>query len=635
MNRLTAADPETRSADLPGQNLQKLESLFPAVFTQGKIDFDALKQILGADLDESNEKYGLTWHGKRHSRQIALTPSTGTLLPCPDESVDWHTTRNVMIEGDNLEVLKLLQKSYATRVKLIYIDPPYNTGNDFIYPDDFKDSIGNYLSLTRQVDGSHQKLSSQPETSGRFHTNWLNMMYPRLKLARNLLRDDGLLISSVSDAEVHHLRQICDELFGSENLIGCVIWHSTKSVTNTALISVSHTYNLVYAKNQDYFVANRPHFRLTEDGSGFSNPDNDPRGPWKADPFQVDGERPNQLYPIVNPHTGKTYRPNPGCSWKNEHKVFKTLLADSRMVFGVHGQAGPQRKRFLSEAKNRGRVSTTLWTDLDTTTNATRHLKALMGSRVFSHPKPVELLRRFIQLGIHDPDDAIVLDFFAGSGTTAQAVMAQNAADGGTRRYILVQLPERLPPTTSEYKAAAQLCDELGYRPTIAEICKERMRRSAAETRATHPDFAGDLGFRVFKLDTSNIRTWELAPEDLERSLLDNIEHVKAGRTDADLLFEVLLKLGIDLSAPLESRTIAGKLVSTCGNARLFTCFEETIGRAEAEPLALGIAQWWEALGAPADAMALFRDGAFPDDVTKLNLAAILEQSGIGRVRSL
>ncbi len=393
MNKITTNDPETRSVDVTTENLEHLKTLFPEAFSEGKIDFEVLKQLLGGEVDEREEKYGLNWHGKRQARQLALMPSTGTLRPCPEESVDWDTTKNLMIEGDNLEVLKLLQKSYAGKVKLIYIDPPYNTGEDFVYSDNYWDNIQNYLELTGKTDDGKRKMSSNTEASGRFHTDWLNMMYPRLKLARSLLRDEGLIVISISDAEIQNIRQCCDEIFGEENLIGCVVWNSTKSVTNTALISVSHTYNLVYARNKTYYVENRSHFRLPEDGEGFSNLDNDPRGPWKADPFQVGGERPNQRYQITNPNTGDIYHPNPGCSWKNEFKVFQQLMEENRMVFGASGEAGPQRKRFLSEAKERGKVAKTLWDDIDTTTNATRLQKQLMGEIVFDNPKPVELIR--------------------------------------------------------------------------------------------------------------------------------------------------------------------------------------------------------------------------------------------------
>jgi adenine-specific DNA-methyltransferase len=639
MQKLNPNDPETRSPDLVAENLARLKALFPELVTEGPdgtaVNVDVLKALVGdKTVTDADEKYGLNWHGKRRARQLALTPSTGTLRPCPEDSVDWDTTQNLMIEGDNLEVLKLLQKSYAGKVKLIYIDPPYNTGKDFVYPDDFKDNIKNYLELTGQVEGG-RKISSNTESSGRFHTDWLNMMYPRLRLARTLLREDGLLFVSISDAEVHSLREVLDEVFGEDNLIGNVIWHSTKSVTNTALISVSHTHTLIYARSRDYFVANRHHFRLPEDGEGFSNPDNDPRGPWKADPFQVGGERPNQLYPITNPKTGQVYRPNPGCSWKNEYSVFLRLMEDGRIVFGASGEAGPQRKRFLSEAKERGKVTTTLWDDIDTTTNATRALNDLMGAGVFDNPKPVELLLPCIQLGTHDPAGAIVLDFFAGSGTTGHAVMAQNAADGGNRRYILVQLPEPLDPENKDQKTAADFCDKLGKPRTIAELTKVRLRRAAKKIKDEDPLFAGDLGFRVFKLDSSNIRAWEPDRDNLEQTLLDHTEHIKDGRTEQDILYELLLKLGLDLCVPIETKTIAGKAVHSIGGGVLLVCLATQVNRDEVEPLAQGIVAWHQELAPAGDTTCVFRDSAFADDVAKTNLAAILNQHGLTNVRSL
>ena len=635
MKKITANDSESRSSDVVVENIERLKTLFPEVFSEGKIDFEVLKQLLDGKVDEREEKYGLNWHGKRQARQLALTPSTGTLRPCPEESVDWDTTQNLMIEGDNLEVLKLLQKSYSGKVKLIYIDPPYNTGEDFIYLDDYRDNIQNYLELTGQTDDEKRKISSNAEASGRFHTEWLNMMFPRLKLARNFLRNDGLLVISISDAEFQNIRQCCDEIFGEENFIGCVVWNSTKSVTNTALISVSHTYNLVYARNRTYFVENRAHFRLPEDGDGFSNPDNDPRGPWKADPFQVGGERPNQLYQIKNPKTGDVYRPNPGCSWKNEFKVFQQLMKENRIVFGARGEAGPQRKRFLSEAKMRGKVAKTLWDDVDTTTNATKSQKLLMGEIIFDNPKPVELIKRFIQLGVHNPQNAIVMDFFAGSGTTGNAVLEQNVADNGRRRYFLVQIQEPLSLENKEQKIAANFCDKLSKPRNIAELTKERLRRAVNKVKDENPLFAGDLGFRVFKLDTSNIRAWEPYRDDLQRSLLENVDHIKLDRSEEDILYELLLKLGFDLCVPIKTRTIADKSIRSIGGGKLIACLDEKITCEEVEPLALGIVEWHKQLNPPDDVTVIFRDSAFEDDVAKTNLAAILEQHGLKNVRSL
>ena len=634
MKRITEKDPQSHSPDLVADNIMQLADLFPEACTDGKVDFAVLRELLGDSVDETEEKYGLNWHGKRRARRLALAPSTGTLRPCPEESVEWDSTRNMVIEGDNLEVLKLLQRSYTNKVKLIYIDPPYNTGKDFVYRDNYKDGIRNYLKITGQLDDNGDKLCSNGETSGRFHTNWLNMMYPRLKVARTLLRQDGVLIASISDAEIHHLRAILDEVLGNDNFLGCVMWNSTKSVTNTALISVSHTHNVIYARDRDYFVRNRSHFRLSESGEGFANPDNDPRGPWKADPFQVGGERPNQMYPITNPHTGRVYRPNPGNSWKNELQVFERLIADNRIVFGTNGDTAPQRKRFLSEAEDRGKVAKTWWDDVETTTNATVAAKRLMGADVFDNPKPVSLIRRFIQLGAQDPSDTIVLDFFAGSGTTAHAAIEQNEADRGSRRYILVQIPELLDREKKEQKAALDYCEQLGKPATVAELTKERLRRVQKQIEKA-PSASIDAGFRVFKLDSSNIRAWEPERTDLAGSLLDYIDHIRPDRSEDDLFYDLLLKLGYDLCAPVEQREIAGKRVRAVGNGALVTCLSESIKDLEVDELVLGIAAWRDELDETDDLTVFFRESAFEDDVAKSNVVEILRQYGIKDVRSL
>ena len=635
MKRITAEDPESRSPDLVDSNLAELARVFPEAFAEGKVNFAVLRELLGETIDDSDEKYGLSWHGKRRARRLALTPSTGTLRPCPEESVAWESTQNLMIEGDNLEVLKLLQKSYTNRVKLIYIDPPYNTGKDFVYRDNHRDGVRHYLKMTGQLDGNGDKLCSNTDASGRFHTNWLNMMYPRLKVARTLLQQDGVLIASISDAEVHHLRIILDEIFGYDNFLGCVMWNSTKSVTNTALISVSHTYNVIYARNRDHFVRNRSHFRLFEEGDGFANPDNDPRGPWKADPFQVGGERPNQMYPITNPNTGKVYRPNPGSSWKNELRVFRQLIEDNRIVFGVSGEAGPQRKRFLSEAEDRGKVAKTWWDDVDTTTNATRAAKNLMGADVFDNPKPVSLIRRFIQLGTLDPSDTIVLDFFAGSGTTAQAVIEQNEVDQGYRRYVLVQFPEALDREKPEQKAAFDYCERMKTRTTLSELTKERLRRAGQQIKDAAPAKAMDVGFRVFKLDSSNIKAWEPDRTDMAQSLLDHLDHIKPDRSEEDLFYELLLKFGFDLCASVEQREIAGKQVNVVAGDALVACLAESIENSEVDELALGIVSWRDEMNDPDDLTVVFRDSAFKDDVAKANMMEVLKQYDIKDVRSL
>lgn len=571
-NKLGAIQPEKfdlHSHAISDDKLRELLKLLPEARTEGeRIDFNRLKLALGEAVDSGRERYGLTWPGRADCFKAIQSPSLGTLLPAPNESTHWDATENLIIEGDNLEVLKLLQKSYLGKVKMIYIDPPYNTGNDFIYPDDYAESLQTYLEYTGQVDSTGKKFSTNSDTEGRFHSKWLNMMYPRLYLARNLLREDGVLFVSIDDDEGHHLRTVLDELFGSENFLGCVVWNSTKTVTNTALISVSHTYNLVYARSKDYFVAHRPHFRLPEGGEGWANPDNDPRGPWKADPFQVGGERPNQLYPITNPRTGQVYRPKPGNSWKNEKKVFDQLLTDNRIVFGASGEAGPQRKRFKFEAEERGRVAKTLWDDLDTTANATRQLDSLMGFHAFDNPKPVDLVRRFVALGVHDPAEAIVLDFFAGSGTTAQAVLESNLEDGGTRRFVLVQLPEPTPEDSEARKAGFS---------TIVSICEERVRRVIKEL-SRHAKTGQDLGFRVYKLAESNLKAWDSSrPQDsdtLQRRLIDHISHTREGRSDQCILTELLLKSGFPPTTTVRQVSPGDKKAYVVGGGKLLLCLD-------------------------------------------------------------
>lgn len=581
---------DLKSHSMAQAKVRDLLRLFPEARTEdSKVDYERLRLAMGAAIDSGKERYGLMWPGKADCFRTIQAPSLGTLRPVPEESTAWDSTQNLILEGDNLEVLKLLQKSYLGKVKMIYIDPPYNTGNDFIYPDNYTESLQTYLEYTTQVDSEGKKFGTNADTDGRFHSKWLSMMYPRLYLARNLLKEDGLLFASISDDEAHNLRHILDEVFGPENFIGCIVWDSTKSVTNTALISVSHTYNLVYARSKAYFVTNRPHFRLPEDGSGFGNPDSDPRGPWKADPFQVGGERPNQMYEITNPRTGEKYRPNPGNSWKNEYEVFTRLLAENRIVFGTSGEAGPQRKRFLTEAEDRGRVTTTLWDDVGTTTNGTRALKELLGPGVFSNPKPVDLIERFIQLGTHDPSGAIVMDFFAGSGTTAEAVMRVNRADGGTRRFLLVQLPEPLNPQDKEQKAAADFCDSIGKPRTIAEICKERVRRvvkeldteDKSELSVSGERSRPDRGFRVYKLGESNFKVWDAeSPKDaasLQKRLSDHVRHIREGRTEDDLLAEILLKSGFPLATPSETLNLGGKKVHSVSHGALLICLDREL----------------------------------------------------------
>lgn len=624
IHKIEAQSPEAQSADLMADNVAKLKALFPELLTEtatgAAINVDVLKALIGdATATDADEKYGLNWHGKRRARQIALTPSTGTLRPCPEESVDWDTTQNLMIEGDNLEVLKLLQKSYAGKVKLIYIDPPYNTGKDFVYPDNFQDNIKNYLELTGQVEGG-VKISSNTEASGRFHTDWLNMIYPRLKLAHSLLRNDGLIFISIDDGEVANLRALCNEIFGEENFFAAISWQKTYSPANDKRgIDAMHDYVLVYAKSDIAQVNLLP--RTAKQDDAYANQDNDPRGPWKAVDATRAEHRDYAFYPITTPG-GREVWPAQGRSWVFTKEELPGLLTDARLWFGKDGTSKPSKKLFLTEVKQ-GIVPTTWWTHEDAGHNdeSKKELKALFEEGLpFDTPKPTRLIRRILQIATSPDSHDLVLDFFAGSGTTGHAVLDQNAADGGGRRFVLIQLPELSPGRPM---------------PTLSAVTRERVRRAAARLKSSSPLLIQDLGFRTFKLDSSNIRAWNPNRNDLEGALLANLEHIEPGRSNDDVLYELLIKLGLDLCIPIATRQIANKTVHNIGGGVLMACLDAHITVDDAEALALGMAAWRESEGTVGDTTAVFRDSAFENDVAKSNLAAILEQHGIKQVRSL
>lgn len=616
--------------DLTSENIEKIAALFPNCITEmldeehstpekkvykRAVNFEMLKQMLSPDVVDGDEAYEFTWVGKKAAIVEANKPIRKTLRPCVAESKDWDATENLYIEGDNLEVLKLLQESYLGKVKMIYIDPPYNTGNDFIYADDFKMESEEWKVESGEWSEEGDRLFKNTDTNGRFHSDWCSMIYSRLMLARNLLTDDGVIFISISDAEVDNLKKICDEVMGAKNYLGDIIWNSTKSVTNTALISVSHTYNLVYFRNIEYFVNHRNEFRLPEKGEGFSNPDNDPRGEWKADPFQVGGWRPNQQYDIVNPKTGVVYKPNPGCSWKNDYVNFQRLLKDNRIVFGSTGEAGPQRKRFIWEAQERGMVAKTIWDDVETTTNGTQLLKKLFGQAgIFDNPKPVEFVKKLLQLGTHET--AIVLDFFSGSATTAHAVMQLNAEDGGHRKFIMVQLPEKCDEKSEAYKA--------GYK-NICEIGKERIRRAGEKilkeqlandnSTLNSPNSKLDIGFRVLKLDSTNMKDVYYAPGDYDQDFLHQLEsNIKDDRTDLDLLFGCLIDWGLSLSLPYKFEQIDGCTVHTYNDGDLIACFDANVP----ESVVKEIAQ-------RKPLRAVFRDSGFASSPEKINMFEIFK----------
>jgi adenine-specific DNA-methyltransferase len=636
MQKFDANAPETRSADIMAGNIEQLRALFPEAFTEGKVDFEVLKQLLGAAVDEREEKYGLNWHGKRRARQLALTPSTGTLRPCPDDSVAWDHTQNLMIEGDNLEVLKLLQKSYAGKVKLIYIDPPYNTGKDFVYPDDFQDNMRNYLQLTGQVEGG-RRISTNTETSGRFHTDWLNMMYPRLKLARTLLRDDAVIFISIDDAESDNLRQLCDDVFGEENFLATFVRRRRMATgMRDTPISPDHEYVVSYAKDLDSVRL----FGFARQASDF--PFEDHRGHFRSTDLTIGmtkDMRPNQFYAIKNPRTDSEYWPPEERVWRFEPSTMRKQIEDDNIIWPDDNPNGRMsRPRFKTRFDDGNGTKTnpvSTWIEQKDRPNdeesdevisltaglnqeGTKELRDLLGEQLLEYPKPVSLIRGLA--AVASKEDDIVLDFFAGSGTTGHAVWDLNKRDGGRRRFVLVQLQERTGRT--DY-------------PSIADIAKERLRRAAKRIKEENPMFAGDLGFRVFKLDSSNIRAWEPDRDNLDKTLLDHQEHLKADRTESDVLYELLLKLGLDLCVPIEQKRISEKAVHSIGGGVLIACLADKITREEVEPLAQGIVAWHQALAPAGDTTCVFRDSAFADDVAKTNLAAILGQHGLANVRSL
>lgn len=636
MQKIKAASPEAQSADLLAGNIEQLKALFPELITEGPsgiaVNVDVLKALVGdKTATDADEKYGLNWHGKRRARQLALTPSTGTLRPCPDESVEWDTTQNLMIEGDNLEVLKLLQKSYAGKVKLIYIDPPYNTGKDFVYPDNFQDSIKNYLELTGQVEGG-QKISSNTEASGRFHTDWLNMMYPRLKLARNLLRDDGVLFVSIGYRELAQLLRMCDEIFGEENFVGNVTWKARVKPVNLGEAKYrpqNETEYVVMYQKADREGKFQPLYT----------------GGVRSYPHELNGRK-YRLTTILKSNRGANFRntmsfeidgytPPDGQRWQGGEEEIKRLNREGYLEF----RDGTPFKRYFEdeEGAEHDPFYCFMESDWSSTSEAGKsELNELLGdNHGFDTVKPTRLIKTLAQSITVPSNNEIVLDFFGGSGTTADAILSQNATDSGNRRYILVQFPEPLDPENKDQKTAAGFCDHLGKPRTIAEVTKERLRRAAAKVKADNPLFAGDTGFRVFKLDHSNIRAWNQTTADLEADLLAHQDHLVEGRTESDILYELLLKLGLDLCVPIEQRTVAGKDVHSVGAGVLMACLAPKISQEDVEPLAQGIVAWHQELAPAGDTTCVFRDSAFADDVAKTNLAAILEQHGIRNVRSL
>lgn len=543
------------------ENIEKIGNLFPNVIVESEngkaIDFDLLKQELSDILVEGNkEKYQLTWPGKKEAMLLANQPTTNTLRPCIEESVDFEITKNLYIEGDNLEVLKILQESYLNKIKCIYIDPPYNTGNDFIYKDDFKQDKDEYLKESGQIDEEGNKLVANNQSNGRYHSDWLSMLYPRLKLARNLLSDDGIIFISIDDNEVHNLRKICDEIFGEDNFIAnCVRKRRDSQANLSQNISPIHEYVLIYAKRFGN-ILNKVTPSL--DMGSYKNPDNDPRGPYTTMPCTNVG---GAVYSIVTP-TGKTITDE----WRFKKETFEKLLLDNRIVFPRNGEGKPRYKIFLSEKMAEGVLANTWLDKIASNQEGTREIKELFGGLLFNNPKPTGLLKFLLELG--SSKDSIILDFFSGSATTAHAVMQLNSEDGGNRKYIMVQLPELTDENSEAYKA--------GYK-NICEIGKERIRRAAKKIKEeTNTDI--DYGFRVYKLDSSNMKDVYYNPKDLKQQQLQLFEsNIKEDRTSQDLLTQVILDLGLELSLKIELKKIIDNNVYFVEENSLVACFDNEV----------------------------------------------------------
>ena len=617
------------SMNLVQENIKKLKEIFPEIFIEGKIDFDLLRQICNGggvqNTESSKERYSLTWNGKLRARQIAQEVSTGTLRPAKEESKNWDNTENIYIEGDNLEVLKLLQKSYHGKIKMIYIDPPYNTGKDFVYKDNFTDNIENYKEITGQINKEGIKLTTNTETNGRYHSDWLNMMYPRLKLARNLLTDDGVMFISIDDNEQANLKKLCDEIFGEENFVAQIVWERAYAPVNLKKhFSESHDYIMCYSKNINLSINNGLK-RSEEADNRYLNPDNDPRGVWQSDNFSVGPAVESNIYKIVSPSGRENYPPN-GRSWRVSEEKFKEMLLDNRVWFGEDGNGVPRQKRFLSEVKN-SITPMTIWkyTEVGHSQDATKKLKELFDEvHVFDYSKTVELIKRCIELYIIQGD--IVLDFFSGSATTAHSVMQLNAEDCGNRKYIMVQLPELCDESSEAYKA--------GYK-NICEIGKERIRRAGEkikldESLPLENREKLDIGFKVFKLDSSNIKEWDTNTEDLQQTLLDSMENLKIDRSSLDILYEILLKYGLDLNIPIEEN----KDFYSIGGGSLLVSLNQEINNEVIDSICEEYKKLQE-IDKEFKTTVILRDNSFKNDVDKTNAIKKLEQVGINEIRSI
>ena len=599
------------SLDLEKQNINKIKELFPEAVEEGKINFEMLRAMLGDEVDDSREKYQFTWNGKAKSIKLAQTPSSATLRPCKEKSKDWDTTENLYIEGDNLEVLKQLQKTYYGKIKMIYIDPPYNTGNDFVYHDNFSNSMENYKEQTNQVS------SSNPESNGRYHTDWLNMIYPRILLARSLLRDDGVIFISIDDTEQDNLKKICDEIFSSTNFIANIIWKRKRGRDNSAKwFSKAHEYCLVYAKNK--MLYNTGYLELDEETKkAYKNPDNDPRGDYRMLGCWARGTQGGVRYDFTT-KDGQYFKER---LWLFSKENLEKLDKEDKLI--IRGD-NIYRKMFIYE--NKGKIPETLWDDVSNAANASDEIKKLFNGIVFDTPKPTPYIKRMIQLSTNNSD--IILDFFSGSATTANAVFTLNREDKGNRKFIMVQLPELCSEKSQAYKA--------GYK-NICEIGEERIRRAGEQIKSEwekeHPSnglfgseeqFTTDIGFKVFKLDSTNINEWDPNMKLDEKELAMRLGEVfKEGRSKEDILYEIMLKYGV-FDKQVEEINVNGKTMYRVGKRYMIVCLDDQITSDDVK-----------AIGELSPKTVIFNEAGFRNDNDKINAIYNLKQCGVEDIKCI
>lgn len=609
-----------QTANLADENYRILLKLFPNAVTEtitgydenGKaiveraIDADVLRQEISCRVVEgAEERYQFTWPGKKKAVLLANTPVSAALRPCREESVDFGRTENLYIEGDNLDVLKLLQETYLEKIRMIYIDPPYNTGNDFVYNDTFAERMDEYLADSGQFDDMGNRLVQNTESNGRFHTDWLNMIYPRLKVAKGLLSDDGAIYISIDETEHDNLRKVCDEIFGANNFVADIVWKRKRGRDNSARwFSRAHEYCLLYAKNKQAFETG--YLELDEETKkAYKNPDNDPRGNYRMLGCWARGTQGGVRYDF----TTKDGQYFPERLWLFSKANMKKLDAEDKLV--VRGD-NIYRKMFLYE--NKGKIPETLWDDVSNAANASDEIKKLFDGIVFDTPKPTPYIKRMLEISTQK--DSVILDFFSGSATTANAVMTLNAEDGGSRKYILVQVPEKVPEGSNAAKA--------GYH-NICEIGKERIRRAAENLKKAHPDCGADFGFKVLKLDSSNMKDVYYDPAELDQqSLADGADNIKEDRTPEDLLYQVMLELGVLLSSRIEEREIGGRRVFFVDDGYLAACFDSGITEETVKAVALEKPHY-----------AVFRDSGMADDSVAANFEQIFAAYSPGTVRKV